>query len=44
MYESVNIVFQILSNLTNLSFKNNENFDKQNSKANFYQFFDSLYT
>jgi len=42
MYESVNIVFQILSNLTNVSYKDSTNFN--NSKTNFFNFFDTLYT
>lgn len=43
MYESVNIIFQILSNLTNLNMdqygKNNFN----STKTNFFSFFDFLY-
>jgi NADH:ubiquinone oxidoreductase subunit D len=39
MYESINIVFQVLSNLTNTSSKN----FNQNSKSNFFSFFHSLY-
>jgi NADH-quinone oxidoreductase subunit D len=45
MYESVNIVFQILSNLTNLSYKkdNNTFLNNKNQKVNFFNFFDFLY-
>jgi len=43
MYESVNIIFQILTNLTNLTIKNN-NIKKINEKINFFSFFDFLYT
>jgi NADH:ubiquinone oxidoreductase subunit D len=39
MYESVNIVFQILSNLTNLTYK-----DETNSKVDFLTFFNLLNT
>jgi len=39
MYESINIVFQVLSNLTNQNYSTNLN-DK---KTNFYSFFDYLY-
>lgn len=37
MYESVNIIFQILSNLTNITYKNNNN-----STSNFFNFFEIL--
>ncbi len=40
MYESVNIVFQILSNLTNSKTSNNSNNDR---KVDFFSFFDFLY-
>jgi len=45
MYESVNIIFQILSNLTNVSaeFDNSAN-SKINKKTNFFSFFDFLYS
>lgn len=44
MYESVNIVFQILSNLTTLTNKNTAFVDNnKNSKINFFSFFDFLY-
>lgn len=39
MYESVNIVFQVLSNLTNNKLGNNQS----NKKVDFFSFFDSLY-
>jgi NADH:ubiquinone oxidoreductase subunit D len=40
MYESVSIVFQILSNLTNLSYKN---FRDGKNKVNFFSFFNSIF-
>lgn len=40
MYESVSIVFQILSNLTNLSYKN---FKEKKGKVNFFHFFNSIF-
>lgn len=44
MYESVNIIFQILSNLTNLSTENNSNSTSpKSSKINFFSFFDFIY-
>jgi len=44
MYESVNIIFQILSNLTNLSTENNSNSaSPKSSKINFFSFFDFVY-
>ena len=43
MYESVNIVFQILTNLTNISYKDSNSFNKNNTKVNFFSFFDTLY-
>lgn len=43
MYESVNIIFQILSNLTNLTNKN-QIIKKNEKKFNFFSFFDFLYT
>ena len=44
MYESVNIIFQILTNLTNLS-QNNDEFNNLNFNryTNFFSFFDFLY-
>jgi len=45
MYESVSIVFQILTNLTSVSYKNSSSFQNENSnKVNFFNFFDELYT
>jgi NADH-quinone oxidoreductase subunit D len=46
MYESVNIVFQVLTNLTSLSYsENNKNFlSNKNNKINFFSFFDFLYS
>lgn len=43
MYESLNIIFQVLSNLSNLS---HENFDKNkiNKNVNFFSFFDYIYS
>lgn len=38
MYESINIVFQILSNLTNIAYKDSNN----STKSNFFTFFDLL--
>jgi NADH-quinone oxidoreductase subunit D len=43
MYESVNIVFQILSNLTNLN-SNVAPVKHPHDKINFFSFFDFLYT
>jgi NADH:ubiquinone oxidoreductase subunit D len=39
MYESINIVFQVLSNLTN----NNSSVLKSNTKTDFFSFFNFLY-
>lgn len=39
MYESVNIIFQILNNITNF----NNNFNNNFKKINFFSFFDFLY-
>ena len=44
MYESVNIVFQVLTNLTSLSYKDNLSFNSVNTRSNFFSFFDTLYT
>lgn len=44
MYESVNIIFQILSNLTSLSTKNSSVISDTGEKVNFFSFFDFLYT
>jgi len=43
MYESVNIVFQILTNLTNLTNENSNTINKKSKKINFFNFFDFLY-
>jgi NADH:ubiquinone oxidoreductase subunit D len=43
MYESINIVFQILSNLTNISYKNNQSVTSESKKVNFFSFFNNLY-
>jgi NADH:ubiquinone oxidoreductase subunit D len=44
MYESVSIVFQILNNLTSISYKDSTVApSSKNSKVNFFQFFDDLY-
>jgi len=42
MYESINIVFQVLSNLINFSSNPNIN-SNANSKLNFFSFFEFLY-
>jgi len=46
MYESVNIIFQILSNLTNISnidkFQNNSNVAKKHNQINFLNFLNFL--
>jgi len=45
MYESVNIIFQILSNLTNINTPSYGNLNQQTShKSNFFSFFDFLYS
>jgi len=44
MYESVNIIFQILSNLTGLENKDLNAVDKKTRDVNFFSFFDFLYT
>jgi NADH:ubiquinone oxidoreductase subunit D len=44
MFESVNIVFQILTNLTTLTNDNSNNFNSKNNKINFFNFFDFLYS
>lgn len=41
MYESINIIFQILNNLTNFD---NVNLDFKKKKINFFSFFDFLYS
>ncbi len=44
MYESVNIIYQILTNLTNLSNQNSNFLEKNKKKINFFSFFDFLYS
>jgi len=44
MYESVNIIFQILTNLTNLTNENSNMINKKSKKINFFNFFDFLYS
>jgi NADH:ubiquinone oxidoreductase subunit D len=44
MYESVNIIFQILTNLTNLTNDNTSLLSSTSKKINFFSFFDFLYT
>jgi hypothetical protein len=44
MYESVNIVFQILTNLTCISYNNVQGGASASGQVNFFNFFDSLYT
>jgi NADH:ubiquinone oxidoreductase subunit D len=44
MYESVNIIFQILTNLTNLTNDNTFLLNSKSKKTNFFSFFDFLYT
>ena len=43
MYESVNIIFQILTNLTLISNENSSIIKNKNSKLSFFSFFDFLY-
>jgi NADH:ubiquinone oxidoreductase subunit D len=43
MYESVNIIFQVLTNLTNLTSIDTSLIDSRNKKINFFSFFDFLY-
>tara|TARA_B110001469_G_C9602803_1_gene299547 strand:- start:297 stop:929 length:633 start_codon:yes stop_codon:yes gene_type:complete len=42
MYESVNIVFQILTNITNLAYKDDV-FQESSTNVNFFNFFNNLY-
>jgi len=44
MYESVNIVFQVLTNLTSLSYKDTASFNSTNTRSDFFSFFNTLYT
>jgi NADH:ubiquinone oxidoreductase subunit D len=43
MYESVNIVFQILTNLTTLTFKDTESSNPHLAQSDFFSFFKLLY-
>jgi len=43
MYESVNIIFQILSNITNLINENSDILTTNSKKSNFFSFFNFLY-
>jgi len=40
MYESVNIIFQILTNLTTLTNTNSSTINSNNNNINFFSFFD----
>jgi NADH-quinone oxidoreductase subunit D len=44
MFESVNIIFQVLTNLTNLTNENSNVINLKNKKVNFFSFFDFLYS
>ena len=44
MYESVNIIFQILTNLSNVTNINTSISSKKSKKINFFSFFDFLYS
>ncbi len=44
MYESINIVFQVLNNLTTLAYSNTSNSPNSENFSNFFSFFDLLYT
>jgi len=43
MYESINIVFQILSNLTNVSYRSTSTFNNDSKQVDFFSFFNTLY-
>jgi NADH:ubiquinone oxidoreductase subunit D len=43
MYESINIVFQVLGNLTNFNSSGRSNGELSNVKSDFFSFFDFLY-
>jgi NADH-quinone oxidoreductase subunit D len=43
MFESVNIIFQILTNLTSLTNENSDILNNKSKKVNFFSFFDFLY-
>lgn len=44
MYESINIIFQILTNLTNLTNNNSNLLKHKKNNINFFNFFDFLYS
>jgi NADH:ubiquinone oxidoreductase subunit D len=44
MYESITIVFQILNNLTNISYKDSINLKQSTDQSKFFTFFNELYT
>lgn len=44
MYESVNIIFQIITNITGLASENTSILDKKTNKTTFFDFFDFLYS
>lgn len=44
MYESINIIFQILTNLTTLSGSNSEILSNSKDSTSFFSFFDFLYS
>jgi len=44
MYESVNVIFQVLTNLTNLTNENPSSLFQSSNKTNFFSFFDFIYT
>ena len=44
MYESVNIIFQVLTNLTTLSNENSNILNLKSKKTNFFSFFDFLFS
>lgn len=44
MFESINIIFQVLSNLTSLEFTDNGFSSTKNKNLNFFSFFDFLYS
>lgn len=43
MYESVNIIFQVLVNITNVTNANSDLLNQKKKKINFFDFFDFLY-
>ena len=44
MYESVNIVFQILTNLSTTSHAKSSVFNNESTDSNFFSFFEAIYT